>query len=246
MENMSRYRTWPLASDATPAMSPETMGELAALMEALGAGIDTEEPDPAAAALRHNLFRGSAVRGWAEAVRQIATAVVDPQKPLSWILYQAPVEVQQQLSGRGRLLAVNRFRYVETSIGSVGSGGAAVPRMNSTYMNEKLAILQGGADNRDLSLKFYLTSRDRNPSATLAFDRPWAIFELYLKGDFTSDAQGNIYIPLYFQEGTDRYVYYTVLEFNREIPGASSWYSLRNWPDLIGSGGVVTERRQRL
>jgi hypothetical protein len=237
---MERYRSWPVARDASQTMSFETMKELAVLLEALGADVNTEEPDPAAAALRRNLFRGSAVRGWAERVCQIAAAVVDPQKPLAWTLYQAPVEIQQQLSGQGRLLAVNRFRYVETSVG----GG--VSRMNSTYMNEKLVLLQGNADSGNLSLKFYLTSRDHNPGPALAFDRPWAIFDLYLKGDFTADAQGNIYIPLYFEDGTDRYVYYTVLEFNREIPGASSWYSSRNWPDMIGSGGTVTERRQEL
>jgi len=238
MENMSRYRTWPLSSDVQQAMSAGTMGELASLLDALGAGIGLEDnPDPAVAALRHTQFRGSPAWNWADTVFKIASAAVDPQKPLAWTLYQVPVEVQKRLGGRGRLLAIDRFRYIGVSVGD------AVPRMSSTYMNEKLSLLQGNADMGNLTLQFFRTSQERIPGASIVFSRPWAIFEIYIRGDYVADDQGNAYIPLYFEDQAGRYVYYVAVEFNREIPGPSSWYSSRNWPDLTISGGVVTERR---
>jgi hypothetical protein len=237
MENMERYRAWPLVSDAPQALSVETMEELAVLLRAMGVEYGSQEdPDPAIAALHHNLFRGSAARNWAQTIYTIASASVDTQKPLAWTLYQTPQGIQQRLGGRGRLLAINRFRYVETS------AGGSPPKMNSTYMNEKLALFNNNAADGNLNLQFYLTSRDRSPGALLAFNRPWAVFEFYLQGDYAVDDEGNRYIPLYFNDDADRYVYYTVLEFNRELPEPSSWYSLKNWPDLMISGRTITER----
>jgi hypothetical protein len=77
----------------------------------------------------------------------------------------------------------------------------------------------------------------------LAINRPWAVFEFYLRDDNAVDDKGNSYIPLYFTDEADRYVYYTTLEFNREIPDPSSWYSLKNWPNLMISGRNIIERR---
>ena len=93
-------------------------------------------------------------------------------------------------------------------------------------------------------MRFYRTSTDRVPGATLVINRPWSIFDIYLRGDSIADAQGNIYIPLYLEDATDRYVYYVSVEFNREIPASPSWYYLRNWPDLIISGGAMIDRHQ--
>jgi len=237
LENMNRYQAWPLSGDVQQALSMETMKELASLLEALGAGIGLEEnPDPAAAALRHSQFRGSPARNWADTVFKIAATAVDTQKPLSWTLYQVPVETQKRLSGRGRILAIDRFRYIGVSAAD------AVPRMSSTYMTEKLSLLQGNADIGGLTLQFFRTSQDRNPGASLVFSRPWAIFEIFLSGNYAADDEGNIYIPLYFEDNADRYVYYVGIDFNREIPPARLWYSSRNWPDLTVSGGVITER----
>ncbi|MDR0496075.1 MAG: hypothetical protein LBH42_00515, partial [Treponema sp.] len=238
MEEMHRYRTWPLASDSLDALSLDTIRELASLLGALGAGFDSDDdPDPAVVLLRHNVFRGTVAKNWAKTIYRIATAIGDVQKPLSWTLFQTPVQVQQRLAGRGRLLAVDRFRYLEASYGN------APPRRYSTFMNEKLALLQG--DTGPFSLSFFRTSQDRNPGAAVDNNRPWAVFELYLKETVTDD-QGNSYIPLFFEDQADRYTYYTTLEFNREIPERLSWYSSRNWPDLAISGGTISERRRGL
>jgi hypothetical protein len=238
MENMERYRAWPLVSDSPQALSAETMEELAFLLRAMGVEYGSQEdPDPAIAALHHNLFFGSAARNWAETAYRIAAAAVDQQKPLAWALYQTPEGIQQRIGGRGRLLAINRFRYVESS-----AGGSA-PKMNSTYTNEKMPLFRNNAADGNLNLQFYLTSRDRSPGALLTFNRPWAVFEFYLRDDHVADDEGNSYIPLNFTDEATQYVYYTILEFNRELPKPSSWYTLKNWPDLMISGRTVTERR---
>jgi hypothetical protein len=225
-------------------MSVETMGEVAALLEAMGVGLGAAvESDPAAAALRHNLFRGAGARNWAETLYRIAAAATDQQQPLTWTLNHVPVETQRRLLVRGQLLAIDRFRYVDVST------EGAVPRMSGSYVNEKQTLFQGNAADANLNLRFYRTSRDRNPAAALPFNRPLAIFDLYLKGDYAADDKGNMYIPLYFEDEADRYVYYLSLEFSREIPDASSWYSLAGqrasgkWPDLTSSEGFITERR---
>ena len=237
LNTMDQYRAWPLARDADRNIHVQNMEDLAALLEAMGVEYGTQvNPDPAAATLRQNLFQGTTARNWATMLHEISAAIADPQKPLAWTLFQAPVDVQHQLTGRGRLLAINRFRNIGVSTGMSSS------RMSSTYTMEKLPLAQGDAYNEGLTIQFYLTSADRIPGATLAINRPWSIFELYLSGNFIADDQGNIYIPLFFEDALDRYVYYVSIEFNREIPPSSSWYFLRNWPDLIISGGTVTSR----
>ncbi len=115
--------------------------------------------------------------------------------------------------------------------------------MSGTYMNEKYPLFNNNAADGNLNLQLYLTSRERSPGAFLAVNRPWAVFEFYLRDDNAVDDKGNSYIPLYFTDETDRYVYYTAVEFNRELPDPSSWYSLKNWPNLMISGRNIIERR---
>ena len=240
IENARRYQAYPLCGDAPPAnaLSLDAVRELAALLEALGAGLPAEgEKDPFKAALRHSLFQGSAVQAWADAIYRIAGALGDAQKPLGWTLYQAPVEVQTRLTGRGRLLAIDRFRYLDAS----RSGSS--PRMSSTYMNEKLNILAGNPPDGALTLRFYKTSRDRTPGAAAAINRPWAIFDLYLQRDAAADSQGGRYIPVYLEDEAGQYVYYVMVEFEPELPAPASWYWSANWPDLMISRGMITERR---
>jgi hypothetical protein len=240
IENARRYKAYPLCGDASPsnALSLDAVRELASLLEALGAGLPAEgEKDPFKAALRHSLFQGSAVQAWADTICRIAGALGDAQKPLGWTLYQAPVEVQTRLTGKGRLLAVDRFRYLDAS------RGGSSPRMSSTYMNEKLNILEGNPPDGDLILRFYKTSRDRTPGAIAAVNRPWAIFDLYLQRDAAGDSQGGRYIPVYLEDEAGQYVYYLAVEFEPELPAPASWYWSANWPDLMISQGMITERR---
>jgi hypothetical protein len=207
----------------------------------MGAGLpETAEEapiDPVAAALRHSLFNGFAARNWAKTIYQFLSAAVSSEKPLAWTLSQVPVEIQRRLPTGGRLLAVDRFRYVSVSTADTN------PRTSSTYTNEKLTLLQGNPEDRGLAFRFYKTSRDSTPGSVITVNNQWAIFDLYLRRDRTADEAGNSYIPLYLEDESGQYVYYVEVEFNTEIPGPSAWYTSGNWPELMIAGSMIMERR---
>jgi hypothetical protein len=243
VENAEPYKAYPLRADASPsgAMSLNLIKEIAFLFEAMGAGLPVQEDqvntDPVYTALHHSLFNGSAVQNWAKTIHQITTSSADTQKPLVWTVYQVPVEIQRKLPSGGRLLAIDRFRYIEVS------STESTPRKNSTYMNEKLALLQGNPEDKSLTFKFYKASRDSIPGAELTINNRWSVFDLYLRRDRIADDMGNSYIPLFLQDEAGQYVYYLQVEFNTEIPGPSSWYSSRDWPDIIIADGMITEKK---
>jgi hypothetical protein len=253
INNIEKYKAFPLYADFSQTgpgrgsvLTPAVMGEIAELFGAMGAGLAGQagpagqaplaSGDPAVEALRHSLFAGSRIQAWAGTVYRIAAAVSDTQKPLSWTIYQPPVDVQSRLTAGGRLLAINRFRYVEVS-------GGGNPRLSSTYMNEKLSLLQGNPEDGGLTFKFYKTSRDAAPAAVVAFNNPWSIFDVYLRPEWAADDKGNTYIPLFFEDGAGKYVYYVEIEFSQDMPPPSSWYTPGNWPDIMISGDMITERR---
>jgi hypothetical protein len=241
IENSGRYKSYPLCGDASrsEALSLNTIREAALLFEVMGAGLSEQAEqtaiDPIAAALRHNLFNGSAVRNWARTIHQILDAAVSQEKPLAWTLNQAPVEIQRRLPAGGRLLAADRFRYVSVSSADTN------PRMSSTYTNEKLALLQGNPEDGELTFRFYKTSRDSTPSSVVSVNNRWAIFDLYLRRDRTADDMGNSYIPVYFEDESGKYIYYIEIEFNTEIPGPLSWYSSRDWPEIMIADNMIKE-----
>jgi hypothetical protein len=243
IENIDRYKAYPLCGDApyTNALSQGTMREIASLFESMGAGLPDQtgqgKGDPVYAALQHSLFGSSRIQDWARTVYQIAFAAVDEQKPLVWTAYQLPVEVQRRLPAGRRLLAIDRFRYIEVS-----SRGNA-PQSNSTYMNERLNLLQGYPDDEAITLRFYKTSRDSTPGAVVTINSPWSIFELYLRRDRIADDMGNSYIPIYLEDEAGQYVYYLDVEFNVDIPKPSSWYIVRDWPDIMIEDGMITGKR---
>ncbi|MDR2500788.1 MAG: hypothetical protein LBD37_06900 [Treponema sp.] len=240
MERMPQYKAFPLYGGASrqDSLSLSDMGEIASLFEALGAGISgPESADPVAAALSRNFFQGGRVQNWAETLYRISKTVSGAEKPLSWTIHQPPAEAQSRLPADGRLLAINRFRYIEAS-----AGGAAA-RMSSTYMNEKTALLRGNPNAGNLVFKFYKTSRDALPGAVVSINNPWAAFTLYLQKDRATDDKGGVYIPLYLEDEAGKYVYHIQLEFNGELPGPASWYAPGNWPDIMISGGMIQERR---
>jgi hypothetical protein len=243
IENAVRYKSYPLCADApqADALTSNMIQEIASLFDAMGAGLsDSVEQgvsDPVTSALHHSLFKGSVVQKWAKTIHQTTAASVDTQKPLSWTIYQIPVDIQRSQPSVGRLLAIDRFRYITVS--STNN----TPRMSSTYMNEKLALLQGIPEDSSLSFKFYKTSRDSIPGAELTISNPWSIFELYLRRDRIADDVGNSYIPVYLEDEAGQYVYYLGVEFNVEIPGPSAWYSSRDWPDIMISDSMIMERR---
>jgi hypothetical protein len=243
IENADRYKSYPLCGDIprSQALSLAAVREAAFLFEAMGAGLPEaagDAPiDPVAAALHHSLFNGSAARSWAKTVYQFLGAAASSEKPLSWTLSQVPVEIQRRLPTGGRLLAVDRFRYLSVSVTD------ANPRTSSTYTNEKLTLLQGDPEDGGLTFRFYKTSRDSMPGSVVAVNNQWAIFDLYLRRDRTADDAGNSYIPLYLEDESGQYVYYVEVEFNTEIPGPSAWYVSGNWPEIMIADNMITERR---
>jgi hypothetical protein len=233
-------KQYPLTTDG-PVNNPLTlnnMRDISALLSSMGAGILEEEPDTIKRALHPVLFRGSASL-WAQRIYRFAEAVADDAKPLTWAISQPPIDIQNTLPLNGRLLAANRFRYIE-----VKSGNNPAERF-STYMNQKLNLASGYPDEGNISLRFFKTSEDRTPQATVTLSNQWAIFNLYFNQDSVkgTDAEGALYTPVSVSADGVQYVYFVELAFNREIPQAKEWNTLRTSPDLVVQDGFVVGNR---
>ncbi|MDR2663464.1 MAG: hypothetical protein LBC31_10760 [Treponema sp.] len=240
-EKLESLRVFPLVSDAPRenTLSLNDLEDLARLLKDMGAGslaAQSAEEDPLDGVLHPVLFRGSAARTWAQTVYQFASAAADPAKPLSWTLSQPPIDVQGKLSLSGRLLAVNRFRYLEVS----SAGGS--PKSFNTYTNEKISLAGGGCTDRNISFRFYRSSSDKDPAAVITLDRPWAIFDIYLRKDAVSDDKGT-YFPVLLQDLQGQYVYFTEIDFSADIPKPGRWYTAAAWPNLRIIDGMVTVSR---
>jgi hypothetical protein len=246
-EMMDSLRVFPLVSDAPrgEVLSMDTLEDLALLLRDMGAGdlaaAPSSEPsgeeDPLEPALHPILFRGSAARAWAQTLYQFASAAVNSAKPLTWTLSQPPIDTQGKLSLSGRLLAVSRFRYLEAS------AAGRSPRSLNTYTNEKISLAEGSPIDRGIILKFYRASSDRQASATLSFNDPWAIFDLYLQRNVARDDKGVSYFPVFLADERGEYVYFTAIDFSADIPAPERWYASATWPNLRITDGMVTVNR---
>jgi hypothetical protein len=247
-EKLTSLQVFPLVADASrqEVLSMSDLEDLALLLRDMGAGDllpaaapaqAAEDADPLDPVLHPILFRGSAARTWAQTIYQFAAAVVNSAKPFVWTLSQPPIDIQGKLSLRGRLLAVSRFRYLEAS-----AAGRA-PRSFNTYANEKLSLAEGSSMDKDISLRFYRTSSDRDASAEVSFNEPWSIFDIYLQKDLLRDDQGNIYFPVFLQDERGQYVYFTEINFSANIPDPDRWYTVATWPNLRIVDGIVTVNR---
>jgi hypothetical protein len=236
VSQLELFRQYPLCSDGSveSPLSLNNIKDTASLFRSMGAGITEPETDPIKQALHPALFKGSA-ESWAQKIYQFSEAAADSQKPLTWTLSQPSIEVQNSLPAGGILLAANRFRYIE-----VKSGNKAAVRF-STYMNQKLSLAQGFSDDADIVLKFYRTSEDLAAQATVTISNNWAAFNLYFQRDRVkgNDEAGAIYSPIYVIADGTRYVYFVELSFNREIPSADNWNTIRTMPDIIIQDGFI-------
>ncbi|MDR3162165.1 MAG: hypothetical protein LBU28_11215 [Spirochaetaceae bacterium] len=240
MVRRERLKQYPLSTDAR-VDNPLTINEIkeiSSLLASMGAGILEEEPDAIKQALHPVLFKGAAAL-WAQRIYRFSQAVSDEAKPLTWTLSQPPIDVQNTLPRGGRLLAANRFRYVEVDIEQ-----RAASRL-STYMNQKLALVSGYPEEGNIRLRFFRTSEDRTPQATVTLDNRWAIFNLYFNQDAVkgADAEGTLYTPVYVSADGVQYVYFVELSFNREIPQPKEWNTLRTSPDLAVQNGFIVGNR---
>jgi hypothetical protein len=240
---LENLRVFPLVADAPrgDVLSPDTLEDLALLLRDMGASDlpeqTAEDSGPLEAALHPILFRGSAARIWAQTLYQFASAAVNSAKPLTWTLSQPPIDVQGRLSLSGRLLAVSRFRYLEVS------AAGRSPKSFNTYTNEKTTLIEGSPVDKDMSLRFYRASSDRDPAAVISMNQPWSIFDIYLHRDTIKDNKGVSYYPVFLRDEQGQYVYFTEIDFSADIPGPERWYTAATWPNLRIMDGMVTVNR---
>jgi hypothetical protein len=239
MVQRERLKQYPLCTDAAvyDPLTFNDMKNISSLLFSMGAGILEEETDTIKKALHPVLFRGAAAL-WAQRIYQFAQAVSDEAKPLTWTISQPPIDIQNTLPLNGRLLAANRFRYIE-----VERENTTAVRF-STYMNQKLNLAAGNPDEGNISLRFFRTSEDKTPQATVTLGNKWAIFNLYFHRDTVQGADaGVLYTPVYVPADGVQYVYFVELSFNREIPQPKDWSTLRTVPDLVIQDGALVGNR---
>jgi hypothetical protein len=233
------FRRFPVLTDGSKSnpVTSDTLSVLAALLYDMGAGKLPLQPsdgsDPVASILHPVLFKDAATRNWAQTVYQFASAAADTVEPLTWTLVQPPIDVQGRLSTSGRLLAVNRFRYMEVS--TVGQGKHSF----NTYMNEEQTLATGKAADRGIDLKFYRSSADTRPQAEVNLTYQWSVFDLYLSRNVITTADGTFF-PVFMSDELGQYAYYIAIKFNHDIPSPDKWYSSLAWPAFIVSDSGVT------
>jgi hypothetical protein len=236
---LESFKLFPIISDGerTFPITVSTLRDMAQLLRDMGADRLPLKPavddDPSDSLLHPLLFKNAAAQDWAETVYQFAAAVSNNITPLTWTLVQPAIDIQGRLSISGRLLAVNRFRYLEvTTIG-------LAPKSFNTYMNEETTLATGGAADRGINLKFYRSSADKTPQATVNINDAWSIFDLYLSKDAIV-VGGEYFSPVFIADNLGEYAYFVGVEFRPAIPTPDKWYSSSTWPNFIVSGGAVT------
>ncbi|MDR2483772.1 MAG: hypothetical protein LBD55_00045 [Treponema sp.] len=239
-----RLEAFPFCSDAdkTRVLSAEDVETVAALFSSMGVASDKIDAASDKAYLLQdlihpNLFKGYVARTWAQTLYDFAEAFTDSQKPLVWTLSQPPIDTQNSAAKDGRLLAANRFRYIEVS------SAEKTPQRFSTYMNRKLTLAQGNPADSGLTLRFYKISTDREPAAEVCFDNRWSIFNLYFRRDRVTDENGQAYIPIFFNYESQQYVYFVEVSFNSDIPKPEKWYTGATWPAITVMNGTVNGSR---
>jgi hypothetical protein len=252
------FSSYPFCTDA-PVDETITLGtvkSLAALLGVMGADVQTENTAPEKTALNAssapetknkiqtpkgelhpNMFIGSALP-WAQKNYSFAKAVSDEQEPLTWTLFQPAIDIQSSLPANGKLLAANRYRYVEVLIGNKGES------RYSTYMNQRLNIGTDSPDCDSITLNFFRTSDNKTPDATVVINNKWAIFNIYFQNNSVKGRDENnneiIYIPVTVAVDGIEYVYFVEVSFNRKIPKAEDWTTLKTKPDFILRGAYVS------
>jgi hypothetical protein len=231
------WKAFPLCAGSGQDLPVSALPEMAALLKdllAIRPGIPgIISPASGGEVPSGAVFKGEAARTWAQTLYRFAAAASDAKQPLLWTLSQPPIDDLAALPVKGRLLAVNRFRYVEVA------GPEGAPRRFSTYMNETLPLTQGNPWDKGFSLKFFKTSADAAPAAEVRFDNPWSIFSLYLSKDAVAGGDGRRYIPVFLSDDAGQYVYFVEIGFNADIPPSEQWYSTATWPNLRVSGNAI-------
>lgn len=200
---------------AKKTVSPLEMRKLTKLLQ-MTARERTETDDGDAPLFDRNLdlFKEKEKLEWASDILKIADQLTNAKKPLIWSLYQAPVEMQNNLMPVQGVSAVNRFRAVELTTEKGVSG-----RRFSTAMTTEIKLGQGAA-SAPVTLNFYKLSGDETPEARIRFADYWAIFRIYLqRGGYQDPNNGRIYVPLTVKDKSGaKFTYFVAVKFNRDVP----------------------------
>ncbi|MDR0684543.1 MAG: hypothetical protein LBF83_05390 [Spirochaetaceae bacterium] len=243
-EKYGGFKAFPLIYDGSKysALSTGALADITSLLDDMGAGRllspPSDTPDAVDALLHPALWGDAASRNWARNVYKIAAAASNAAPPLTWTLTQPPIDLQSSLSVSGRLPAVSRFRYLEVS-----TTGRA-PHSFNTYVNEELTLAAGMAADRGINLKFYRSSADKIPQATVNVDDPWSVFDFYFNRDVITTDSGS-YFPVFITDDRGQYAYFMAIKFNLDIPKPGDWYSSSTWPDLRVTDGMVSADHSR-
>jgi hypothetical protein len=238
-EKLESFKLFPVISDGSKnyAMTVDAVNNLAQLLKDMGADklpVQTDGAQDQADTLLHPiLFNGNAAQTWAQTVYQFAAAVSNRVTPLTWTLVQPAIDNQGRLSNSGRLLAVNRFRYLEVSI-----IGKPVKSFN-TYMNEETTLATGSPADKGINLKFYRSSADKSPQATVNVDDSWSIFDFYFNANVIT-SNGESFVPVFISDELGQYAYFMEIEFSPALPSPEKWYSSSTWPNFTLANGMVT------
>jgi hypothetical protein len=232
------FKAFPIISDGSKntALTTSVLAGISLLLDDMGAGRLLSPPSDTTDAvdllLHPVLFKDAASRNWAQNVYEIALAASNTVSPMAWTLTQPPIDLQSTLSMRGRLLAVTRFRYLEVS--TIGKP----PQSFNTYVNEEVTLATGMAADKGINLKFYMSSADKTPQATVNVDDPWSIFDFYLNKNVITTDNG-AFFPVFINDTLGQYVYFMAIKFNYNIPAPGDWYSSITWPNLRVVDGMV-------
>ncbi|MDR2659267.1 MAG: hypothetical protein LBC27_04680 [Spirochaetaceae bacterium] len=226
-EKFESFKAFPLMSDAPKdkSLTIDDLNDIATLLGDMGAALLPLKPsdiyDPLTPLVHPVLFKDSTACDWAQSIYQIAAAA----STLKWALIQPPMNIQNNLSINERLLAINRFRYLEIS-----TTGKA-PELFNTYTDEEITLASGIAPDKGINLKFYMSSADKRPQAVVNVDTPWSIFDFYLNEDVTTTDAGSFF-PVFISDDLGQYVYFMAIKFSNNIPQPDNWYSSSTWPNL--------------
>jgi hypothetical protein len=241
---INSFKLFPVLSDGDKnnPITTDTLNTIAALLADMGADRLPLQPssgdDPVNSILHPVLFKDSVAQNWAQTLYQFAAAVSDTTQPLTWTLTQPSIDVQGRLSTSGRLLAVNRFRYLEVS--TVGQA----KRSFNTYMNVEQMLANGRATDNGIDLRFYMSSADMRPQVEVSVNDQWSIFDFYLNQNLITTDAGSFF-PVFMSDELGQYAYYMAIKFNHDMPAPNKWYRSSTWPNLVVVDNAVTSYRNQ-
>lgn len=170
---------------------------------------------------------------WLNNVTRILSVFADTTSPLLVTVSIPSSDKQQSLineHGIKGVTALNKFRFVETSI-----GGAEPKRVASFVANDKdVVLVKDMASKSNLSFKFYRYSDDKIAQSEVNFDGGYSALRLYLaEQGIYDDKDKCVYVPLTLTDlNLNKSVFIVKISFNKELVAPIDWPSSNTWPSI--------------